>query len=69
MSPPTVCPTQSAVRIGTDLGILQAIAQPDTELVVWQRQTATAWATWIEQLSVHDLPTCRLAIWTWPRTK
>ena len=60
MSPPTVCQTPSAVCIGTDRGILKAIAQPATELVVWQRQTALAWANWIEQLSVHDLPTCHL---------
>lgn len=60
MSPTTVCQTPLAVRIGTDRGILQAIAQPDTELVLWQRQTAPAWATWIEQLSVHELPTCHL---------
>jgi hypothetical protein len=69
MSPTTVCQTPSAVHIGTDRGIFHAIAQPDTELVVWQRPTAPAWTNWIEQLSVHDLPTCRLAIWTWPRTK
>ena len=58
MSPPTVCQTPSAVRIGTDRGILRAIVQPDIELAVWQRQSAPAWAHWIDRLSAPDLPTC-----------
>ena len=60
MPQPTVCQAPLAVRISTDLGSFQVIAQPDTEVIVWQRTTAPPWTSWIEQLSVHDLPTCHL---------
>jgi hypothetical protein len=53
---------QTAVQMGTDSSVLQAITQSGVELTVWQRAPAAAWGAWLEQLPAHALPACRLEL-------